>query len=120
VTALGWYLTKHAIGVYGTTPPDATPPASDDPQAEVDGAPPGPALAPAPRGRGTIESYTVLHDRDGAPLAAPIVGRLEDGRRFLARAPEDRTVLEGLMVSEGVGRGGRVASHDGANRFDPD
>src|SRR6185436_16213361 len=21
VTALGWYVTKHAIGVYGTTPP---------------------------------------------------------------------------------------------------
>jgi acetyl-CoA C-acetyltransferase len=120
VTALGWYVTKHAIGVYGTTPP----PRAGEPvdgtalQHAVD-AEPGPTLVAAPSGSGTIETYTVLHDRDGTPMRGFVVGRLDDGRRFLANTPGERSLLEGLTREEGVGLRGYV-THDGdANVFAP-
>jgi acetyl-CoA C-acetyltransferase len=119
VTALGWYITKHAVGIYGAEPPpngwrraepydDAAAPATD-----------APALAETPSGAGTIETYTVMHERDGTPVRGLVIGRLAaDGRRFLANTPPDREVLEGLMGTEGVGRRGHVCTVDGTNRFD--
>jgi acetyl-CoA C-acetyltransferase len=119
VSALGWYLTKHAVGVYATEPRPWRPRDFTPVQAELDAAPP-PALVTEPRGRGTIETYTVVHDRDGTPRRGIVIGRLEDGRRFLANTPEDRPVLEALEAHEGIGRTGRVEPTDGVNRFDPD
>ena len=121
VTGLGWYATKHSVGVYSTAPKEG-PFAREDPhayQAVIDGEP-HPELVREPNGRGTVETYTVLHDRDGAPLRGLIIGRLEDGRRFLANTPADREVLESLMAREGVGRAGTVSSADGSNTFVPD
>jgi len=122
VTGLGWYVTKHAIGIYGTEAPPRpwrrADPAVD--QAELDRMP-HPAFVTDPQGRGSIETYTVLHGREGNPVRGIIVGRLEDGRRFLANTPDDAAVLDSLVTREGVGRTGRVAPHgDGTNRFDLD
>ena len=120
VTALGWYVTKHAVGVYGTTPP-LHPGRPADPaalQREVD-ARPGPALVDAPNGTGIIETYTVLHDRDGTPVCGIVVGRTDDGRRFLANTAPDRDLLEALTREEGVGCRGRATQDAEANRFDP-
>jgi acetyl-CoA C-acetyltransferase len=120
VTALGWYLTKHAMGVYAATPKDG-PFVREDPaprQALLD-AQTAPELAMEPSGDGTIETYTVLHDRDGAPVRGLVIGRLGDGRRFLAATPEDRALLEGLTAREAVGLHGRVAASEGVNRFEP-
>jgi len=124
VTALGWYITKHAAGVYRTALADGagavwTRPDPTRLQAEVD-AQPHPELAVAPQGRATIETYTVLHDRGGAPIRGIVIGRLEDGRRFLANTPDDRIVLETLMQQESVGRSGTASSNDGTNVFEPD
>ena len=120
VSGLGWYVTKHSIGIYSTTPParpwQRTDPAGD--QARLDRAA-HPALVTEPQGRGVIETYTVIHDRDGTPIRGIIVGRLPDGRRFLANTPGERAVLESLMRSEGVGRAGTVSAQDGGTRFDP-
>src|SRR5262249_51996030 len=120
VTALGWYLTKHAIGVYAATPKDGRS-VREDPapqQALLDGQP-APELAMEPSGAGTIETYTVLHDRDGSPVRGLVIGRLGDGRPFLADPPEDRTLLEGLTAREAVGLHGRVSPTEGVNRFEP-
>ncbi|MCK6554615.1 acetyl-CoA acetyltransferase [Candidatus Binatia bacterium] len=123
VTALGWYLTKHAVGVYAATPPPhAATWRREDParyQAEID-AMAHPPLQPEPQGRGTIETYTVVYARDGAPEKGIVVGRLSDGSRFVANTPSDRAVLESLTEREGVGRAGTVTSGGGLNRFDPD
>jgi acetyl-CoA C-acetyltransferase len=120
VTALGWYLTKHAIGVYATSPPSRpwTPVDGAALQRAVD-AEPGPALVEAPHGAAAIETYTVLYDRDGAPVRGVVIGRLDDGRRFLANTPADRALLDGLVREEAIGRRGRVASDGETNRFDP-
>ncbi len=120
VTALGWYLTKHAVGVYSAAPREGGF-RREDPaprQAWLD-AQPAPELAREPQGAATIETYTVLHDRDGSPVRGLVVGRLDDGRRFLAIAPDDRAVLEALTAREGVGLPGRVRRDGDVNRFEP-
>jgi acetyl-CoA C-acetyltransferase len=121
ITGLGWYVTKHSLGIYSAAPP-TRPWQCEEPaayQAELD-AMPHPTLALSPQGHGSIETYTVLHDRDGAPIRGIVVGRLAGGQRFLANTPEDRVVLEALMSSEAVGRAGTVSCSNGSNRFEPE
>src|SRR5262249_24481163 len=120
VTALGWYLTKHAVGVYSTAP-GHRPFAREDPaprQAVLD-AGAAPEVVREPSGVGSVETYTVLYDRDGAPIRGAVIGRPDDGRRFLAGTPEDRVVLEGLVAREAVGLRGRVCTVEGVGRFEP-
>ncbi len=119
VTALGWYVTKHAVGVYGASPPPTpwVPVDGAALQARVD-AERGPALATLPDGPGTVETYTVIYDRDGVPVRGIVVGRLDDGRRFLANTPSDAALLDALVREEAIGRRGRVASDGETNRFE--
>jgi acetyl-CoA C-acetyltransferase len=121
INGLGWYMTRHSIGIYGTDP-NPGPWMRPDPetyQAGIDRAP-HPELAIEPSGRATVETYTVLHDRDGQPTKGIVIGRLQDGRRFVANTPEDRAVLEALMAREAVGTAGNASSRGGLNRFEPD
>jgi acetyl-CoA C-acetyltransferase len=115
VTALGWYLTKHAAGVYasGDPLPSREPEEIPDPKSDPV------TLAVHPDGAGAVETYTVLYERDGAPTRGIVLGRLEDGRRFVANLPGDRALLEAFVATEGVGRRGRVRALDGRNVFDP-
>ena len=81
--------------------------------------------APVPRlleryaGTGTIETYTVLYDRAGSPALGIVVGRTEEGQRFLANVPaEDRSTLAFLTGDgpEPVGtRFTTTTSPDGTN-----
>lgn len=120
ITALGWYMTKHAIGIYSSAPP-ARPwhwtEAYDD---AIHGTGRVPSLAVEANGRGVVETCTVVHDREGLPKLGIVIGRLDDGRRFIANTPEDRTAFEALMVDTAVGQRGRVAATDGVNRFSPE
>src|SRR5207244_6044542 len=83
--ALGWNLTKHALAIYAGTPPPAG-------WQHVGGAAlqrwvdalPHPAVVEEASGRGTIEAYTIVHGRDGGAERGAVIGRLVDGRRFLA------------------------------------
>ena len=79
LTAVGWYLTKHSVGVYGTEPPPR-PFARAHPQAEIDALPRRDWVAEHD-GRVTIESFTVMHDRDGSPALGIVACQLPDGRR---------------------------------------
>ena len=120
VTALGWYITKHAVGVYGTTPPARpwAPVNATTLQAAID-AEPHPTVVEQPHGEGTIETYTVVYDRDGDPVRGVVVGRQDDGRRFLANTPPDRALLESLTQKEAIGTRGRVANDGDTNTFVP-
>lgn len=112
-TALGWYLTKHAAGVYGIGPaPDPRPAPAATPAPPVE-------VAASPSGRGRIEAYTVVHRRDGAPERSIVLGRLDDGRRFLANTPPDAALLESFEREEWVGREGAVVCADGIGLFNP-
>lgn len=123
VTGLGWYLTKHAVGIYSSEPPPSpwTPERTVNPQAQARvEAESHPALVTNAQGRAVIETYTVVHDRDGAPVQGIIVGRLTDGRRFLANTPAERRVLKELMEREAIGRSGTVRADGPIHRFTPD
>ena len=117
VSATGWYLSKHAAGVYSTEPPDPDRRTKRF-QAPADPAP-SIALARAAEGPASIETYTVLFGRDGGPSRGIVLGRLADGRRFLANTPESRTVVEALAAGEAIGCEGVVSHLGGVNLFDP-
>ena len=113
ITANGGYLTKHAFGVYSTTPPP-TPWRHAHPQAEVD-ALPRRDLCEVVDGPVTVESNVVMHDRDSAPEAAIVATLLADGRRAWATtsAPEALT----RMISEETSGAPAHVDADGAFTF---
>lgn len=122
VTGNGWYLTKQSTGVYSTARP-AQPFAREDPaviQRQID-ALPHPLVIEQPQGRGVIETYTVVHRREG-PFLGIVVGRDEAGRRFLANTPADPETLAAFEAVEQVGRPGVVqpAADGQTNLFIPD
>jgi acetyl-CoA C-acetyltransferase len=120
VTANGWYLTKQSTGIYSTTPP-TKPFERQDPkvlQRQID-ALPHPEVVETPQGRGTIETYTVVHKREG-PFLGIVVGRDADGRRFVANTPNDPQTLASLEASEQIGRTGTVTQAGQLNIFTPD
>jgi acetyl-CoA C-acetyltransferase len=117
---LGWSCTKHALAAVGGTPPPRGWRRIDTGgiQHWVDAAS-APTLVDRASGPATIETYTVVHGRDGAPERGVVIARLADGRRTLATLPADRAVLEGLERAEGVGRAGMLSTRDDRNRFEP-
>jgi acetyl-CoA C-acetyltransferase len=114
VTGNGFYLTKHSALVCSTEPKER---ASTHPDDVDPGVPP--EIVDAAQGPATVETYTVLHDRDGAPERGIVIGRLQDDRRFIANTPEDRVLLEDFEAQEEVGRAGRVTTREGRNLFEP-
>jgi acetyl-CoA C-acetyltransferase len=107
-TANGWYLTKQSVGVYSAAPPKA-PFARQDPaviQRRID-ALDHPAIVDRPRGPATVETYTVVHAREGYRMGI-VIGRDERGRRFVANTPADEATLRAMEASEQIGRPGRV------------
>ncbi|MHB1487072.1 MAG: acetyl-CoA acetyltransferase [Acidimicrobiales bacterium] len=84
ISALGWFVTKHAIGIYSATPPPRgwSHPSTERAQDDIDNS----ALVVATDGAGTatVEAMTVIHDRHDGPIGAPIIARLADGRRVVA------------------------------------
>ncbi|MEO8113175.1 MAG: acetyl-CoA acetyltransferase, partial [Phenylobacterium sp.] len=118
VTANGWYLTKQSTGVYSHRRPDR-PFERQDPgvlQRQID-ALPHPAVIERPQGSARIETYTVVHRREG-PFMGIVVGREAEDRRFVAHTPADPETLAGLEATEQVGRPGTVEPGD-INIFTP-
>jgi acetyl-CoA C-acetyltransferase len=120
VTANGWYITKHSLGIYGTEPnirpwcreaPSAYQPAID--------AQPHPEVVNPPAGTGTVETYTVIYDRNNEPNQGIIIGRLQNGRRFIANTPQDRTLLENFTTRDAIGISGQVHQQKNLNIFSP-
>jgi hypothetical protein len=92
-SSLGWYATKHALGVYSATPPQQRfahlKPAFDRPaprpvRTELDG-------------EAVVEAVTVSHDREGRSEGAIVSAIAPDGARVLLRrdSAEDLALLTG-------------------------
>jgi acetyl-CoA C-acetyltransferase len=103
VWANGGYATKHAFGVYATTPP-LQGFRHESPQNEVDALPRrSVATALEAKGAATIEAYSVMHDRDGTAEKVRAAVLLADGRR--AWATSDNTQLgQEMCENEWVGK----------------
>ena len=110
VTGLGWYATKHSIGIYASRPPahgrpepfawrDVQPEVDALPQCEVDAEATGPVH---------VETYTVTFDRDGAPERGILACRTAGGSRAWGNVSDPDT-LALLCAEEGIGRSGVLA-----------
>jgi acetyl-CoA C-acetyltransferase len=119
VTGNGMYLTKHAASVWSARPFTGEELRStNDAQrsAAFDTTPREPV---AREGRGTVQTFTVVHARDGEPERGIVLGRYEDGARFLANTPPDPELLRAIEAGDFIGTTGRVAPAEGPCRFDP-
>jgi acetyl-CoA C-acetyltransferase len=97
-SAIGWYLTKHAIGVYSGRPP-RRPFALLEPQVQRRQA----RRARADyMGTATVEAYTVTYGRDCIPESAIISALTPQGERALLRTP-DGEVIDALLAADPVG-----------------
>jgi acetyl-CoA C-acetyltransferase len=104
-TAVGWYLTKHSVGVYSARPPAAGF-RHVNVQADVD-ATPRRALAEGHEGPITIEAYTVMHDRDGVPRHGIASGLTPTGQRTWVETREP-ALVEAMTEDEHSGRAARA------------
>ena len=118
VTGNGMYLSGHSAVVISTEPRDRS---RGDASATVSTSSKDamPTIAEEASGQCTIETYTVIYDRSGAPELGIVIGRLNDERRFVANTPSDRMLLEDFVSIEEVGRKGRVKHVNGRNLFEP-
>ena len=111
VTGVGWYLTKHSVGLYGAAPPP------HGFHADAGGI--GPAEAPleiAPSVEeptvARVDAGTVIYDRTGSAVSAPVMVTLADAsdRRLAAVALPDElaAIAESASTRPLVGRTVRV------------
>jgi acetyl-CoA C-acetyltransferase len=115
VSALGWYVTKHSLGLYSTEPP-ADGFARLDPaetQAEVD-ALPGRGVAGAYEGEATVEASSVVVERDGSPSLAIASLLTPSGARVLANS-RDGDVMQAMTEEAWEGRRVRVRTDGTSN-----
>ena len=107
VTGVGWYLTKHAVGLWSTTPPpDGF--VYSSPQDEVDALPRRREVCDF-EGDAEVESYTVVHDHDGRPEKGVLSLLTGDGGRTWGTVDEPELLGE-LEREEGCGRRARVGA----------
>jgi acetyl-CoA C-acetyltransferase len=118
VGANGGFLSKHATGIYGTQAPEKGFRLAD--AAAMDAkvqAQKSPVVAEYADGRAVIESYSVEFGSKG-PKRGFILGRLEDGRRFLGSTDRaDEETIQELLSADALGREIFVTSKGPGNRF---
>jgi acetyl-CoA C-acetyltransferase len=61
-----------------------------------------------------------MHDRADQPVQGIVLGRLDDGRRFVANTPADTDLLDAMTHDEFLNRAGRVDNDGKCNLFTPD
>lgn len=108
----GEFVTKHHATVLFKNAPTRTP-ENLDLQNELDAAyGPVPPMVRDYVGPSTLETYTVMYTRDGAPEFANLIARTPDGGRHLAKVGSDNpAVLDWLVsgASEPIGTAGIAA-----------
>jgi len=107
----GYFLTKHAVGVYTRRPPSTEPAPPDGLQEDVDRHATTVPVAPSHAGPGTILAYTVPYERDGAPGEGVV---LVDAGASHTVARTDTAISAVLVSDDCVGAAVTVsASADG-------
>ena len=100
-TGLGWFVTKHALGIYGTTPPPGGFRRGDTAtaQAAIDGSAVDVAAGLDAPATASVVTATVWRDNDGTAAGAPVIARLADGRH-MALAPADAEVVAQMGATD--------------------
>ncbi len=95
-TGLGWFVTKHALGVYGAKPPPGGFRYGDTSrgQSVIDSDACDVALEVEGSTPATVVAATVIRDPDGTAVGAPAIARLPDGRHMAVGPADDETTVE--------------------------
>jgi len=116
VTALGWFLHKHAAGVYSCQPSKHAFQNHDLEDKK------NPLVGEAPMliknditGTGTIETYTIVYNIDHTPEYAVIYGRTEDNHRFIANTENCLDTFNELSMNCCVGKKVRLRKNTAKN-----
>lgn len=104
-TALGWFMHKYAVGLYGVTPNGVDLRGCDlEDEAKPAAGAGAVAIAEQVSGEGSIETYTVIYDREQQPTRALVYGRNTDGLRFVANTDGSAASFAALTGENQVGR----------------
>lgn len=114
-TALGWYFTKHAVGVWSARPPARGFALATGIQQRVD-AQPRREPAGLVDGVATVEATSVPFDRDGTASSAIVSLLTDDGRRALATV-HDADLATALTETPWEGRRVKVRNDGTVNRL---
>ncbi len=115
MNANGWYLTKHSIGVYSQQRPKKPFVLSNPIHQKADDSP---KINSNAQGKATIETFTVLHDREEKPKKAIIIARDENGSRCLATCDNNPSTLAALMQEDSIGKQGVLVKRRRKTFFD--
>lgn len=117
-TALGWYVTKHSVGLYSATPPSGWHrPDLADMQTAIDATALRVAEGDEASGEATVDAFTVIHDRERGPTSVPIIATLADGGRACA-VVEDPAFAAEVSGGQLVGRRVNLRPADGRPTFE--
>ena len=113
VTALGWFMHKHAAGVYGSKPSKGEFKDHDiaDQKNSFVGNDPV-RIKDQVNGPGTIETYTIVYTINHEPSYAVLYGKTRDNFRFIARTQNHPDIFKQLASENMVGQKVNIA-------FDP-
>jgi acetyl-CoA C-acetyltransferase len=118
-TGVGWFVTKHALGLYGSTPPPGGFRRGDTAavQSRIDNSAVETALEVDQATPAVVLAATVARNHRGQPTDAPLIARLPDGRQ-MALAPADDEVVGAMGALDVPGLvGGAVVVQPGPARY---
>ncbi|MCP4672981.1 MAG: hypothetical protein GY857_16950, partial [Desulfobacula sp.] len=116
ITALGWFMHKHAAGIYGSKPSEGQLQNYDliDQSDNLVGDD-AVKIRDQYNGKGIIETYTIIYTRDHKPSMAVIYGRTPDNFRFIARAQHHPDIFNQLTKKNMVGQKVNISFHSSHN-----
>ncbi len=109
----GYFLTKHAVGVYTRRPPVETPAPPDGLQERIDATSTTVPLETSPTGPATILAYTVPYGRDGEPGEGIVLVDTGHGHTVARTEVDDSRTLVG---TDAVGVGVVLSTTEQGNR----
>jgi len=105
VTALGWFMHKHAAGIYGSTPSKGELKDHDIADQKNCFAGKEPVkIKDQVHGPGIIETYTIIYADNHEPSYAVLYGKTLDNFRFIARTRPHPDIFKHLMSKNRVGQ----------------
>ncbi len=105
ITSLGWFMHKHAAGVYGSEPNDRDIRNDHDQDLADHLAGQEPiCIRETFTGIGLIDTYTIIYTPDREPAYAVIYGKTPDRERFVAKTRNDPDTFAWLMEKNRIGQ----------------
>lgn len=116
VTALGWFMHKHAAGVYGSKPSEGEFKNHDISDQKNGFAGDDPVrIKDQVNGSGTIETYTIVYKINHEPSYAVLYGKTRDNFRFIARTPDHPDIFKQLASKSRVGQKVKITFNPSKN-----